>query len=121
MRCSSNAAAVEHPLPGHRRDDNALRADMAFAELQTRFWNATAGRYDASIWWQQANALEAVCNLAIKQPKHRPEAGRILAAAFAATANQTKGRCNQGVDLTFSGYFDDEEWWPARVRSQPQS
>ena len=26
-------------------------------------------------------------------------------------SNSTVGRCNIGVDRTFSGYFDDEEWW----------
>ena len=90
---------------------NSDRAVQAFDELQARFWNASAGRFDSSIWWQQANAIEAVVNLALRQPATRPAVEQVIASAFNATSNATRGRTNKGVDLTFSGYFDDEEWW----------
>ena len=35
----------------------------------------------------------------------------LLPVVFAATSNATRGRCDKGVDLTFSGYIDDELWW----------
>ena len=75
------------------------RAVQAFDELQSRFWNATAGRYDSSIWWQQANAIEAVANLALKQPATQPAVELIIASAFKATSNATIGR--DGPSLSY--------------------
>ena len=34
-----------------------------------------------------------------------------LTPATHRRSNSTVGRCTIGVDRTFSGYFDDEEWW----------
>ena len=35
----------------------------------------------------------------------------LLEKIFSATSNDTKYRCDGPVERTFSGYFDDEEWW----------
>lgn len=35
----------------------------------------------------------------------------MLTTLFDATADNETGRCDIGVQYTFSGYFDDELWW----------
>ena len=86
-------------------------AARAFARLQSDFWQPSAGLWRASMWWQTANTIEALSNLALLQPQLQPAIEAAVATVFNATSNSTHGRCDKGVDLTFSGYFDDEEWW----------
>ena len=59
------ALSVEGTTPLPR---SASRARLAFAELQQRYWDQSAGWWDASMWWQTANTVEAVCNLGLRAP-----------------------------------------------------
>lgn len=88
------------------------RATAGYDALQAKFWDPSAGWWSSSMWWQTANTVEVLCNLGMRQPAvARQLQQRILPAVYAATANSSRGRCDAGVDRTFSGYFDDEEWW----------
>ena len=84
---------------------------QAFDEMQTRYWSSTQGIWQSSMWWQLANTVETVCNIGLQQKSTQAQVEPLLASVFAYTANATKGRTDIGVNLTFSGYFDDEEWW----------
>ena len=88
---------------------NTDRATETFNTLQSVFWSNNMWR--SSMWWQAANTVEAIANHALQTPSVKPRVELILGAVFAATANSTIARCDAGVDLTFSGYFDDELWW----------
>jgi hypothetical protein len=76
--------------------------------LHTEYWSEKDGWWMSSMWWQTANTVEAVANYALLVPSARPGIALTLEAVFNATSNDTVGRCDAGVDLTFSGYFDDE-------------
>ena len=84
-------------------------ATQTFAELQSRYWSQSYWR--DSLWWQEANTLEAACNYAMVVPAAKPRVAAVIDAVYNATANDTVGRCDRGVHLTFSGFFDDEAWW----------
>ena len=85
-------------------------ATLAFVELQSRYYNGAG--WDDSMWWQSANTIEVISNLALSAPRAvLPQASAIFEEVFKATSNDTIGRCDKGVNLTFSGYFDDEAWW----------
>ena len=68
------------PLP-----PSASRARLAFAELQQRYWDPSAGWWDASMWWQTANTVEAVCNLGLRAPDLKGGIVPLLETVFAAT------------------------------------
>ena len=89
----------------------ADRASSAFDELQASFWSEALGLWRSSMWWQSANTVEVLANLGLAVPSNKPEIARLLDVVFNATANDTVARCDVKVDLTFSGYFDDELWW----------
>ena len=63
------------------------------------------------MWWQEANTLEAISNYAMLVPTEKPHIEAVIEAVYNATRNDTMARCDQGVNLTFSGFFDDEAWW----------
>ena len=86
-------------------------AISTFEELQSRFWDSSASKWRASMWWQSANTVEALCNLALAVPSMTAPVVASVEAVFDATTNPTIGWCDMGVALTFSGYFDDEAWW----------
>eukprot|EP00746_Dinoflagellata_sp_MGD_P018579 gnl/MRDRNA2_/MRDRNA2_143077_c0_seq1.p1 gnl/MRDRNA2_/MRDRNA2_143077_c0~~gnl/MRDRNA2_/MRDRNA2_143077_c0_seq1.p1 ORF type:complete len:453 (-),score=74.12 gnl/MRDRNA2_/MRDRNA2_143077_c0_seq1:18-1376(-) len=92
-------------------NDYASHARETFAQLQHRYWDHGIGRWNSSMWWQAANTVEIISNLGMQQPQSHHGVSSILAVVFNATSNNAKGRCDKGVDLTFSGYFDDEAWW----------
>ena len=87
------------------------RASVTFTELQRSFWSETSGIWRSSMWWQSANTVEVLANLGLASQSDKPEIERVLAAVFNATSDDTIARCDKKVDLTFSGYFDDELWW----------
>lgn len=91
----------------------------SFRELQQRFWDPEVGLWQSSLWWQNANTLEALANLARRVPRVADDVVPLIATVFNATANETVGRCDQGVNLMFSGYFDDEDWSVRAVRRAP--
>ena len=100
-------------LLGHSEAHRRNWADAAsetYNELQSRYWSSS-GYWRDSMWWQEANTIEAVSNLAMITPADKPRVEAVLEAVYNATTNNTVARCNQGVNLTFSGYFDDEAWW----------
>ena len=87
------------------------RASLAFGELQYQFWNESAGMWRSSMWWQAANTVEVIANLGLASAGEKDVVLHVLDRVFNATANDTIARCDDRVDLTFSGYFDDELWW----------
>jgi len=95
------------PAPSSSKDHSIA----AFRVLQSSYWDVSAGWWNSSMWWQTANTVEAITLLAQREPSLRHEVSTILEVVFAATSNDTRGRCDIGVDKTFSGYFDDEDWW----------
>ena len=62
------------------------------------------------MWWQRQH-VETLCNFAELPGAPKSTVTELLPVVFAATSNATRGRCDKGVDLTFSGYVDDELWW----------
>ena len=98
--------------PGGDAPESTSRAIRVFDTLQQEYWaKDTSQMWRSSMWWQSANILETVANLAIRVPSTRPEIESVIERVFNVTSNDTVGRCNRGVNLTFSGYFDDELWW----------
>ena len=91
--------------------DFAQHAVATFSELQDEFWDSKVGLWRSSMWWQSANTVEAISNLAMLQQSTGPVVAKVLERVFLATSNDTVARCDKGVALTFSGYFDDELWW----------
>lgn len=89
----------------------AERASATFDELQSSFWNETVGLWRSSMWWQSANTVEVLANLGKYVPSTEPSVAHVLAVVFNSTSNETIARCDGRVDLTYSGYFDDELWW----------
>ena len=92
-------------------------ATQTFEELQSRYWSESYWR--DSMWWQEANTLEAVCNYAMLVPVAKPRVAAVIGAVYDATANDTVAHCDKGVNLTFSGFFDDEAWWGADEPESP--
>jgi hypothetical protein len=87
--------------------DYGSYAVQAFNQLQDHYWRPKQGLWQSSMWWQTANTIESISNLGLQTPSLKPAIQAAIASVFEATANTTRGRCNKGVNLTFSGYFDD--------------
>ena len=67
-------------------------ATQALTELQSRFWNGAG--WNDSMWWQEANTLETLSNLAMAEPQVLPAHKAACEAIFNATSNATVGRCD---------------------------
>ena len=89
----------------------ASRAQLAFDQLQSNYWQPHIGFWSSSMWWQTANTIETLSNFAELPGAPKATITELLPVVFAATSNATRGRCDKGVDLTFSGYVDDMLWW----------
>ena len=89
----------------------ASRAQLAFDQLQSNYWQPHIGFWSSSMWWQTANTIETLCNFAELPGAPKATITELLPVVFAATSNATRARCDKGVDLTFSGYIDDMLWW----------
>ena len=100
-------ALLFSPLPVEARSW-PVYAKQTFDELQQRYWSHHYWR--DSMWWQEANTVEAASNYALLVPAAKPQVEAVLDAVFNATMNDTVAQCDGGVNLTFSGYFDDEAW-----------
>lgn len=96
---------------GHASSDYRQQARETFDALQSHFFDHNAGEWRSSMWWQAANTVEAISNLGLLEPSSRAQIEATIALVYNATANATIARCDKGVNLTFSGYFDDELWW----------
>ena len=42
----------------------ASRAQLAFDQLQSNYWQPHIGFWSSSMWWQTANTIETLCNFA---------------------------------------------------------
>lgn len=92
-------------ISGARLESQAVQA---FQELQSSFWDSKSSLWRSSMWWQTANTVETISTLAMQHPDLKTKVLPLLDSVFRTTSNDTRGRCNLGVNYTFSGYFDDE-------------
>ncbi|KAI9714750.1 MAG: hypothetical protein M1820_000039 [Bogoriella megaspora] len=87
-------------------------ARAAAAELKKHFYAPSSGlmknqdpKSDGILWWESANELTALTNLAIVDPSYKPTAKKFLHTAF------TKARGLKGASNFKNDYYDDEGWW----------
>ena len=100
---------------------SAARAFATAAELRSNFFDPSTGLYNLSLWWESANALEAVSNLilfesgdhGVSNPAFLRSAETDIATMFERTQNVSLNVSGSPgpVSTTLSGYFDDEGWW----------
>jgi predicted alpha-1,6-mannanase (GH76 family) len=72
--------------------------------LNTKWYNQTSGMWNGQ-WWQSANAIAMIGDLAIVDPTYKDTAEKIFATSLVQAANG-------GGSTNFDGYFyDDMGWW----------
>ncbi|KAF1849271.1 glycoside hydrolase family 76 protein [Cucurbitaria berberidis CBS 394.84] len=112
--------------------DPTKRAEYAFTTLQT-WYNASTGIWDSTGWWNSANIMTMVGNLAKTEPKNQ-RLQKLAARIFANTVMQAPAKNpqpgieneasrGQDVNKTFAlsnrtdpedwldGFYDDDLWW----------
>ena len=88
--------------------DYISEATTALSTLQS-WYNKTTGIYDTTGWWNGANCLTTLGNLALVHPPTKHEATRVFNNSLVAASNHNK---ILGWGAGFNNfYYDDEGWW----------
>eukprot|EP01012_Entosiphon_sulcatum_P023539 TRINITY_DN28611_c0_g1_i1.p1 TRINITY_DN28611_c0_g1~~TRINITY_DN28611_c0_g1_i1.p1 ORF type:complete len:347 (+),score=48.17 TRINITY_DN28611_c0_g1_i1:24-1064(+) len=74
-------------------------ATAAYATLQSKYYVPSTGLWNTAQWWQNGNALESICNYALRNSTAAQE--------VAAVVNNTYRQ----VPSYFNTYNDDMMWW----------
>ena len=130
-------SSVAFPLNGE--EAYTLNSEAAFRTLQT-WYNETTGIYDTTGWWNSANGLTTVADLAAVSPKTTSQIIEVLANSFVAAPKTNLGlQATKEIKADFNivssysivplkisdsnstakpnpegflnDFYDDEGWW----------
>ena len=88
--------------------DYTSEAETALTALQS-WYDESTGLYDTAGWWNNANALTMIGNLALVAPSTKAEVSRVFNNSLVAVANFNQ---KLGWGTGFNNfYYDDEGWW----------
>ena len=78
-------------------------AEAAAVPLYSEWYNTTSGLWDGIEWWQSANTITTLCNLAAASPNLKAEITQMLENTLNQAPNTFPNFIND--------YYDDEGWW----------
>ena len=87
----------------------ASNAEAAASTLH-QWYNATSGLWDNIFWWESANSLTTLADLAAIEP-NIANVTKSLYSNTLARAPQSNAVMNSGGSGFLNEYYDDEAWW----------
>jgi predicted alpha-1,6-mannanase (GH76 family) len=83
--------------------DYVANAETAVAPLLSKWYNLTSGLWDTTDWWESANTMTTLGDLAAINPNAKDSVGAIFSNTLAQAPKTHRGFLNE--------YYDDEGWW----------
>lgn len=83
--------------------DYVANAETAAGPLLFKWYNLTSGLWDTTGWWQSANTMTTLGDLAAINPNAKDSTSAIFSNTFVQAPNTYRNFLND--------YYDDEGWW----------
>ena len=114
---SHTASHLQHPLTfpvAHSTDyqENLRRAESAYHVLQAQYYNPAKGLYNTTGWWNAANIITTIANLAIVNPALSPEIESILRNTYERAPESNPAGLGAGYEKIVDGetYLITTSW-----------